>query len=82
MAYASQPDEEVSGLWASGDSRYHHPSRLRWYKRRDAMTGKPTLVLITLAATLGYLGLAILGWGGVVALFSEPVLQSRYLGWP
>jgi len=36
------------------------------------MTPSPTLVVITLLATLGYLGLAVLGWGGFAAFFSHP----------
>lgn len=35
------------------------------------MTGKPLMVLITLIATTGYLGLAIWGAGGFAAFFSE-----------
>ena len=34
----------------------------------------PRLALITAAATLAYLGLAILGWGGFAAFFSHPAL--------
>jgi protein-S-isoprenylcysteine O-methyltransferase Ste14 len=34
----------------------------------------PKLVLITTLATLAYLGLAILGWGGFAAFFSHPAL--------
>jgi protein-S-isoprenylcysteine O-methyltransferase Ste14 len=34
----------------------------------------PKLTLITILATLGYLGLAILGWGGFAAFFSHPAL--------
>src|ERR1700739_39103 len=34
----------------------------------------PRLTLITVAATLAYLGLAILGWGGFAAFFSHPAL--------
>jgi protein-S-isoprenylcysteine O-methyltransferase Ste14 len=36
------------------------------------MTDKPLMVLITLGATLGYLGLAVVGAGGLEAFFSEP----------
>ena len=35
---------------------------------------KPRLMLITITATLAYLGLAILGWGGFAAFFSHPPL--------
>jgi protein-S-isoprenylcysteine O-methyltransferase Ste14 len=38
------------------------------------MTSKPAMILITLGATLLYLGLAVLGWGGFAAFFSEPAL--------
>src|SRR5580692_4497495 len=34
------------------------------------------LALITVAATLAYLGLAILGWGGFAAFFSHPALVA------
>lgn len=36
------------------------------------MTTTPGLAFIALAATLAYLGLAILGWGGFAAFFSHP----------
>jgi protein-S-isoprenylcysteine O-methyltransferase Ste14 len=39
-----------------------------------AMTLTPGLAFITMAATLGYLGLAVLGWGGFAAFFSHPAL--------
>ena len=32
----------------------------------------PRLMLVTLTATLAYLGLAVLGWGGVAPFFSHP----------
>jgi len=35
---------------------------------------KPKLALVTIVATLGYLGLAILGRGGFAAFFSHPAL--------
>jgi len=38
------------------------------------MTPTPRLALFTIAATLAYLGLAILGWGGFAAFFSHPAL--------
>jgi len=38
------------------------------------MTPTPRLALITLVATLAYLGLAILGWGGFAAFYSHPAL--------
>jgi protein-S-isoprenylcysteine O-methyltransferase Ste14 len=38
------------------------------------MTPTPRLALITIVATLAYLGLAILGWGGFGAFFSHPAL--------
>jgi protein-S-isoprenylcysteine O-methyltransferase Ste14 len=38
------------------------------------MTPAPRLVIMTIVATLAYLGLAILGWGGVAAFFSHPAL--------
>ena len=34
----------------------------------------PRLALITITATLAYLGLAIFGWGGFAAFFSHPAL--------
>jgi protein-S-isoprenylcysteine O-methyltransferase Ste14 len=34
----------------------------------------PRLILITIIATLVYLGLAVLGWGGFAAFFSHPAL--------
>jgi protein-S-isoprenylcysteine O-methyltransferase Ste14 len=37
---------------------------------------KPRLMLITIIATLAYLGLAILGWGGFAAFFSHPPLMA------
>jgi protein-S-isoprenylcysteine O-methyltransferase Ste14 len=38
------------------------------------MTPNPRLAFITIVATLVYLGLAILGWGGFTAFFSHPAL--------
>src|SRR5690348_15909028 len=38
------------------------------------MMTKRRLMLITVTATLAYLGLAILGWGGFAAFFSHPPL--------
>lgn len=38
------------------------------------MMTTPRLMLITILATLAYLGLAILGWGGFAAFFSHPPL--------
>jgi protein-S-isoprenylcysteine O-methyltransferase Ste14 len=38
------------------------------------MTTSPTLALASLAATLAYLGIAILGFGGLAAFFSHPPL--------
>ncbi len=38
------------------------------------MTPTPRLVVITVMGTLGYLGLAILGWGGFAAFFAHPAL--------
>ena len=38
------------------------------------MMTTPRLMLITIIATLAYLGLAILGWGGFAAFFSHPSL--------
>ena len=38
------------------------------------MTPRPRLTFITIIATLAYLGLAILGWGGFAAFFSHPAL--------
>jgi protein-S-isoprenylcysteine O-methyltransferase Ste14 len=38
------------------------------------MTPNPKLAFFTLVATLAYLGLAILGWGGFAAFFSHPAL--------
>jgi protein-S-isoprenylcysteine O-methyltransferase Ste14 len=38
------------------------------------MTPTPRLAFITMVATLAYLGLAILGWGGFEAFFSHPAL--------
>jgi protein-S-isoprenylcysteine O-methyltransferase Ste14 len=38
------------------------------------MTPKPRLAFITIVATLAYLGLAVLGWGGFAAFFSHPAL--------
>ena len=38
------------------------------------MTPTPKLALFIIAATLAYLGLAILGWGGFAAFFSHPAL--------
>jgi protein-S-isoprenylcysteine O-methyltransferase Ste14 len=40
------------------------------------MTPRPSLVFITLAATLAYLGLAVLGRGGFAAFFSHPALTA------
>jgi protein-S-isoprenylcysteine O-methyltransferase Ste14 len=36
----------------------------------------PRLILITIIATLAYLGLAVLGWGGFAAFFSHPPLMA------
>lgn len=38
------------------------------------MTLTPRLAFVTVVATLAYLGLAVLGWGGVRAFFSHPAL--------
>jgi protein-S-isoprenylcysteine O-methyltransferase Ste14 len=38
------------------------------------VTLTPRLVLTTILATLAYLGLAVLGWGGFAAFFSHPAL--------
>jgi protein-S-isoprenylcysteine O-methyltransferase Ste14 len=38
------------------------------------MTASPKLVVITLLATAGYLALAVIGFGGIVAFFSQPAL--------
>ncbi len=40
------------------------------------MTPTPRLAFIIIVATLAYLGLAILGWGGFAAFFSHPALIS------
>ena len=39
-------------------------------------TVSPKLAAITLLGTLGYLGLAVLGWGGFAAFFSHPPLVA------
>src|SRR5262245_15938562 len=36
------------------------------------MTPTPKLALLSVVATLAYLGLAILGWGGFAAFFAHP----------
>jgi hypothetical protein len=36
------------------------------------MTAAPRLATVTIVGTLAYLGLAILGWGGFAAFFSDP----------
>jgi len=38
------------------------------------MTPRPKLAFITIIATLAYLGLAVLGWGGLAAFFSHLAL--------
>lgn len=38
------------------------------------MTPSPRLALVAIVATLAYLGLAVLGWGGIAAFFSHPPL--------
>src|SRR3984893_13725560 len=38
------------------------------------MTPAPKLAVFTVVATLAYLGLAILGWGGFAGFFSHPAL--------
>jgi protein-S-isoprenylcysteine O-methyltransferase Ste14 len=38
------------------------------------MAPRPVLAFITIAATLAYIGLAVLGWGGFAAFFSHPAL--------
>src|SRR5262245_41068562 len=43
-------------------------------RRKTAMTPTLRLAFFTVAATLGYLGLAILGWGGFEAFFSHSAL--------
>jgi protein-S-isoprenylcysteine O-methyltransferase Ste14 len=42
-------------------------------------TPSPRLALFTVAATLGYLGLAIHGWGGFASFFSHPALTTLAL---
>jgi protein-S-isoprenylcysteine O-methyltransferase Ste14 len=44
--------------------------------RLVTMMTTPRLILITIPATLAYLGLAILGWGSFAAFFSHPALVS------
>jgi protein-S-isoprenylcysteine O-methyltransferase Ste14 len=39
---------------------------------QSAATRKLRLILVTVAASLAYVGLAILGWGGFAAFFSDP----------
>ena len=36
------------------------------------MTTTPKLAIFTIATTLVYLGIAVLGWGGFAAFFSHP----------
>ncbi|MGH8611790.1 MAG: hypothetical protein ACREYF_07040 [Gammaproteobacteria bacterium] len=38
------------------------------------MTATPRLAFIIIAATLAYLGLAVLGWGGFAVFFAHPAL--------
>jgi hypothetical protein len=38
------------------------------------MTPAPKLAIFAVVATLAYLGLAILGWGGFAGFFSHPAL--------
>ncbi|HEY5706427.1 MAG TPA: isoprenylcysteine carboxylmethyltransferase family protein [Terrimicrobiaceae bacterium] len=40
------------------------------------MIPTPSLVFFTMVATLAYLGLAVLGWGGFAAFFSHPALSA------
>jgi len=40
------------------------------------MMPTPRLALFTIVATLAYLGLAVLGWGGFGAFFSHPALSA------
>jgi protein-S-isoprenylcysteine O-methyltransferase Ste14 len=40
------------------------------------MTPAPRVAFVTILATLAYLGLAILGWGGFAAFFSHPALVA------
>jgi hypothetical protein len=41
------------------------------------MTPTPRLGIITIVASLGYLGFAILGWGGFAAFFSHAAALRR-----
>src|SRR6516165_12069026 len=63
----------------SADNRSLRAPRSTWHRHfaviRDwIMTPRPRLTFITIIATLAYLGLAILGWGGFAAFFSHPAL--------
>ena len=40
------------------------------------MTPAPKLAVFTVVATLAYLGLAILGWGGFAGFFGHPALVA------
>src|SRR5437868_6543350 len=40
------------------------------------MTSAPKLAVFAVVATLAYLGLAILGWGGFAGFFSHPALMA------
>jgi protein-S-isoprenylcysteine O-methyltransferase Ste14 len=41
-------------------------------RSEEAMMPAPRLAFFTVAATVGYLGLAVLGWGGFGAFFAHP----------
>src|SRR6516165_11841072 len=63
----------------SADNRSLRAPRSTWQRhfagiRGWIMTPKPGLAFITIIATLAYLGLAVLGWGGLAAFFSHPAL--------
>ena len=40
------------------------------------MMSKPALAAFVILASLAYLGLAVLGWGGFAAFFSHPPLVA------
>src|SRR5262245_36119324 len=44
--------------------------------RAESMTPAPRVAFVSILATLAYLGLAILGWGGFAAFFSHPALVA------